>query len=217
MDRKIIEYLPPVMRDYEEIQQICNAEQSVKEKMWDNLYKLFRERHISTQTEKTAALWEKTLKITADASESIEVRNIRIIGRSQEGLYTAKSFERLLLSLVGDKNYFSLDVQPEKYTVIIYIRSNDSHFISAISDVVDNIIPAHLMLYINHMYNTHEVLARYPHYILQQFTHEELMTEVIDYHLSDKVETISEQDVGFIERVTVGNIEKYGFRKRVNE
>ena len=217
MDRKIIEYLPPIMREYEEIQQICGAEQTVKEKMWNDLYTLFKERHASTQSGLTAALWERTLNITSDASESIEVRNIRIIGRLQEGLYTVKSFERFLLSLLGDKNYFSLDIQPEKYTVILYIRSNDSHFVSAISDVVDNIIPAHLMLYIGHMYNTHEVLARYPHYILQQFSHNELMIEVIDYHLNDKVETIAEYDVGFIEKVTVGNIEKFGFRKQVNE
>ena len=214
MDRKIIEYLPPVMRDYEEIQQICGAEQTIKEKMWADLYKTFNERHVSTQSEKTAALWEKTLDINSKLTESIEVRNARIISKIQSKLpYTYRTLYRTLYRLLGDEKLFSMELEPEKFCITIRVRSTSKDFVDSIFETVDEIIPAHMILRVVFMSNTHEYLMQFPHCVLAHFTHSELQKLILTDYLTADKDTLSHYAVSTMEQYTKKQLKQFGVRK----
>lgn len=215
MDRKLIEYLPPIVQEYEEIQQICNAEQSIKEKIWAETDKMYADYHLSTQSAYMATLWEKTLGITPLNTDTIEVRNARIKGKIQESLpYTLRSFKRLLVSLVGDEQQCDLEVDYKNLIITIRLRSDSQELIGEILNIMDSIVPAHYIFNTLHIYNTHAELSKYPHYVLSQFTHKEIKEDVVSNYLSTSIDVVENQNVEFLGKITVSNIENVGFRKR---
>ena len=105
MDRQMIDYLPPIMQRFAEFIEISNAEQKAKEKLWDDVDKMFREGYVISESDAGAKRWEKTLGIIPKDTEDIEVRNFRIRGRIQQDLpYTYRTLKRQLTGLCGDGN-----------------------------------------------------------------------------------------------------------------
>ena len=202
------------MREFEEIQQICGAEQTIKEKMWNDLYKTFAERHVSTQTEKTAALWEKTLDFIPKLTESIEVRNARITSKIQSKLpYTYRTLYRTLYRLLGDEKLFLIDVDIDNFCVTIKIRSTSKDLVDSIFETVDDIIPAHMIVRVVFMSNTHGYLMQFPHCVLAHFTHNELQKLILTDYLTADKDTLSHYAVSTMEQYTKKQLKQFGVRK----
>lgn len=72
MDRQMLDYLPSIMRTYGEFKEISKAEQVAKEKMWDDINKMFSEGYVIDSTEIGAERWEKTLGITPKDNDDID-------------------------------------------------------------------------------------------------------------------------------------------------
>lgn len=177
MDRQMIDYLPPVMNDYEEIEQICNAEQFAKERLWQNLEKTFNECHISTQSKKGAERWEKTLGIIPKDTDSLEVRNLRILAKLHEDLpYTYRTFKRMLSGLTGGEDAYNLTINNDLYTVNIKVALKSKDLMNEIGVLADRVIPAHMILIVELMYNTHRMIkdAGMTHRDLSQYTHRQI-------------------------------------------
>lgn len=159
MDRQMIDYLPPVMNDYEEIEQICNAEQFAKERLWKNLEKAFNECHITTQSKKGAERWEKTLGIVPKDTDSLEVRNLRILAKLHEDLpYTYRTFKKMLSSLTGGEDSYTLVIDNDTYTVSIKVALKSKELMNEIDVLADRVVPAHMILITQLLYNTHKMI-----------------------------------------------------------
>ena len=177
MDRKIIDYLPPVMQEYEEIEQICNAEQFSKEKLWQNLEKTFNECHIATQSKKGAERWEKTLGIVPKNTDSLEVRNLRILAKLHEDLpYTYRTFKRMLSGLTGGEDAYILTIDNDLYSVSIKVALKSKELMHEIDVLADRVVPAHMILITELMYNTHRMIhdANKTHADLSNYTHKQI-------------------------------------------
>lgn len=173
MDRQIINYLPPFMREYEEIQQICNTEQKNKEKMREDLYNAFNQSFLATQTEVGAERWEKTLGLSSKDTDTLEDRAKRIADKLQDDLpYTVRTLKKRLNTYADDKYVVTIDWDNCK--VHIQLENDYYHLIKEIEDLADRIIPAHLILLVDEWGNTHEILSNYPHFILERYTHDEV-------------------------------------------
>ena len=172
-NRHMLDYLPPIMRTYQEFIEMANAEQIAKDKMWENLDKTFKEAFVSTESEIGAIRWEKTLGITPKDNEDIEIRNFRIRGRIQADLpYTYRILHRQLTGLCGADGYI-LNIDYEAQTIMIKVALTRRELANEVVNLADEIIPAHLELTVELMYNTHGMIARAgkTHAELASYTH----------------------------------------------
>ena len=77
-DRKLIDYLPPVLQAVLEYVQITATQQPEFELAWDALNFVMDNQFIDTATEEGVAVWEKELNIVPLNTETLEERKQRI-------------------------------------------------------------------------------------------------------------------------------------------
>lgn len=105
MDRKLIDYLPPVLRSVLEFMAITDAQQPEIEKAWDALQLVMDNQFIDTATEAGVAVWEKELNITPSSTETLEERKQRIkIAWAYGVVYTYNWLVGWLKSSCGEDN-----------------------------------------------------------------------------------------------------------------
>lgn len=93
MDRKLINYLPYVVRDYAEFQGIAGAEQPEFENAWAAVDDLLNNQFITTAGNLGLSRWEKILGITPKGTDTLDDRRFRVLTRLNEELpYTLPSF-----------------------------------------------------------------------------------------------------------------------------
>lgn len=176
MDRKMIDYLPDIMKGVAEFVEIAEAEQKSKEQLWQDIYYMFSQGYVSTETEVGASRWEKTLGIVPKDTDSIEVRNFRIRGKLLRDLpYTYRTLQKMLNGICGEKGYsINMDVDTSSIEIKVALRSKE--FRDEVSVLTDEVVPAHILLNVTLMYNTHQMIAnaRKTHNELMQYTHKQI-------------------------------------------
>lgn len=78
MDRKLIDYLPPVLQRVLEFMAITDAQQPEIEKAWAALGLVMDNQFIDTATEEGVSVWESELGITPLNTDTLEARKQRI-------------------------------------------------------------------------------------------------------------------------------------------
>ena len=172
----MLDYLPPIMRTYGEFIEISKAEQHAKEKMWNDINKMFAEGYVIDESEIGAERWEKTLGITAKDDEDIEVRNFRIRGKLQSDLpYTYRTLHKQLTGLCG-KDGYKIEMNVDACTITIKVALSRRELSNEVENLTDEVIPAHILLVVELMYNTHGMIARAgkTHAELAAYTHKEI-------------------------------------------
>ena len=84
MDRQLIEYLPPVLRNFREIQAIMDCEQCEIEQAWQGADNALKDGFVSDATANGISRWEKMLRITPKATESLDNRRFTVQTRLAE-------------------------------------------------------------------------------------------------------------------------------------
>ncbi len=77
-DRKLVDYLPPVLQTVLEFMAITDAQQPEFERAWEALNLVMDNQFIDTATEEGVDLWEKELNIIPLNTETLEERKQRI-------------------------------------------------------------------------------------------------------------------------------------------
>lgn len=104
MDRKLIDYLPPVLRSVYEYKHITNAQQPEIEAAWDAAQMVLDNQFIDTADEAGVAVWEKELDITPLDNESLEARKHRIKAAwAYTTVYTYKWLVEWIRSSCGNR------------------------------------------------------------------------------------------------------------------
>lgn len=78
LDRKLIDYLPPVLQRVMEFAAITGAQQPEIDAAWDALNLVMDNQFIDTATEAGVTLWEQELNIVPLASDTLEDRKQRL-------------------------------------------------------------------------------------------------------------------------------------------
>lgn len=78
MDRKLIDYLPPVLQRVAEFMAITSAQQPEIEQAWGALDLIMNNQFIDTATDEGVSVWEKELNITPLNTDTLEERKRRI-------------------------------------------------------------------------------------------------------------------------------------------
>lgn len=78
LDRKLIDYLPPVLQSVMEFAAITGAQQPEIEAAWDALNLVMDNQFIDTATEAGVTVWEKELNIVPLATDTLDDRKQRL-------------------------------------------------------------------------------------------------------------------------------------------
>ena len=78
MDRRLLNYLPPVLREVLEFQTINNACEPEISLAWDALTLVLANQFIEDADENGVAMWERELNIYSKDTDSLEARKARI-------------------------------------------------------------------------------------------------------------------------------------------
>lgn len=156
----MLEYLPPIMRTFEEFVEISKAEQAVKEKLWSDIDRMFAEGYVIDESEIGAARWEKTLGITPKDTDDIVIRNFRIRGKLQSDLpYTFRTLQKQLAGLCGENGY-TLTMNEDTCSISIKVALSRKEMKDEVTSLTDEVVPAHILMVVELMYNTHGMIAR---------------------------------------------------------
>ena len=70
MKKKLIDYLPPVLKEVEELNNILDVQQSEIYNLKDSVDRMFKDQFIADATEQGLSKWEKIFGIQPKATES---------------------------------------------------------------------------------------------------------------------------------------------------
>lgn len=179
MERKLIDYLPYVVRDYNEFQGIMGSEQPEFERAWSSAEDLLDNQFISTAGNMGLSRWEKILEITPKGTDTLEDRRFRILTRINEELpYTLPQLRNILATLCGAGNY-SADVVEGTYQLVVKIGLAAKNNFSDVEALLNRVVPQNLIVNLLQLYNTHAELKPFTHAQLAAYTHNQLRNEVL--------------------------------------
>lgn len=179
MERKLIDYLPYVVRDYAEFQAIMDSQQPEFEQAWETAEDLLDNQFINTAGNLGLSRWEKILGIVPKGTESLEDRRFRILTRLNEELpYTLPQLRAILETLCGAGNY-SAEVEEGTYQLVVKIGLAAKNNFSDVDSLLNRVVPENMVITLLQLYNTHAELGRFTHAQLAAFTHDQLRNEVM--------------------------------------
>lgn len=180
IDRLLIDYLPPYMQEYLEMQQVMNAEQPEFDLLWEACENALADQFIHDATEYGVKRWETMLNITPRDTDTLDERKFRILARlNQELPYTMTKLKEALTTLCGADG-FTIDLQANLYHIEIKLAIGHHNNFQEVVDLLNKMIPANMTQYVKLMYNTHSMVSLYRHMDLAAYTHNQVRSEVLN-------------------------------------
>lgn len=173
---KLINYLPPVLRDVPEFQAINNANDPEISLAWEALDQVMSNQFLSTSDEGSIRVWEKALGLKPKTTDSLEDRRFGLSIRFNNGLpYTYTKMIDLLNQLCGSGNFKTV---LSGYDLVVKVGLSSSGAYESVNTLLQQMVPANINLQVYLMWATHEQLAAYTHEQLSAYTHEQIQKEL---------------------------------------
>jgi uncharacterized protein YmfQ (DUF2313 family) len=177
-DRKLIDYLPPFIQKFFQIQHIMSAEQPEVDALWNECENVLNESFIMYANESGIKRWEGIVGITPKDTDTLDERRFRILTKmNQELPYTITKLQEVLTTICGAGN-FSINLQPNVYHIEVRLALANKNNYNDVVDVLKKMIPANMTQWVQIMYNSHRVVGKFTHAELTSYTHEQLRNEV---------------------------------------
>ena len=78
------------------------------------------------------------------------------------------------------KGRYRITLTPAQYTLEVKVSLTAKRNLQAVQEMLDEVVPANLVVLCSLLYNQHSTLARMAHAQLAGYTHEQLRNEVLD-------------------------------------
>lgn len=145
MDRKLIDYLPPVIGEVKEIQLLMEAMQEEVNPLWVAAEETRNEAFFDTHTIYGISRWEKMLDLSPKGTDSLEIRNYRILARLNERLpFTMRMLRERMQLLVGEGDY-QIILNSDLYWLKVVITGLDLKELQIIRQELREMIPLNLL------------------------------------------------------------------------
>lgn len=205
--------LPPYLRVYKDLNAIMDAETSELQRVENEHAKIVDNRYIDTCNEDGIKRFETLMNITPSTEDTLDTRKARCKSIWNRTIpYNYQVLENKLKMLCGETGY-QLRIDFDSQTITIAIDIVDAVKYQDVVNIVTDITPCNMILNISQLFNNEVYLSQFPHFILMQFTHEELRNIDLYAHLSGKVDNVAKYTVGDVDDLTVEQLTKFGFRK----
>lgn len=177
MDREIINYLPPILREVEDFKAINAAENFEFTKLWKEISAILDNCFLSTASESGVERLEKILGITPKGSDDLNVRKFRLYAALSESTpITLSSLKRQLADLCGEDG-FSINLSG--FTLSVALALDVAKLYDEVEKLIKRTIPANLLLLLSLMYNIHSKFLAYTHNSLKTYTYTNLRSKDI--------------------------------------
>ena len=145
MQRKMIEYLPHVLREYREMKGITDGQQWLFTLLWSEVERIFLNQFIETADEYGIGLFERILKIYPKGTDTLEERRFRVRTKWNQGQlpYTYPFLQQYLGTISDD---FETKLNHDIYELYLRIRLEGYQERDAVIDSLRRMIPANMML-----------------------------------------------------------------------
>lgn len=181
MDRRLIDYLPPVLQGVREYKVICNtAEQPEAEEAWASAFQGLADQFLLTAGEYGIARHEMILGILPKGTETLEERRFRVIARYLEQLpFTIRALRDQMDRLCGTEKYL-ITLNHDAYSIRVSVALSSASMLEDVRGMVRRMVPANLAVEVGLLYTQHYIVARYTHEDLAAFTHQYIREELLN-------------------------------------
>ncbi|MBQ8248488.1 MAG: DUF2313 domain-containing protein [Clostridia bacterium] len=148
MDRKLIDYLPPVLQNIRELREINKAVEPELSLAWDAYALLLANLFLDSATELGVGIWEQELKLLPKNTDSLDVRKARIKAKwNLDVPYSIPWLKSWLAGLCGKIGY---EVSISDYTIDVQLDydalPNAESLTAEILDMLLAIRPANMQI-----------------------------------------------------------------------
>ncbi len=176
MDRQLIDYLPPVLRDVAEFRAINAANEPEISRAWESLEQVMANQFIDDADEYGVQMWEQELKILPKGTDTLEARKARI--RSQWNLELPYTLTWLRRWITATTNGLPYEMSVKDYTLAVRLSLVAKDQYGEVAAMLKRIVPANMAISLTLKYNQHFTHADKTHEQLALFTHDQLRNEV---------------------------------------
>jgi hypothetical protein len=146
MDRLLVNYLPHVLREVDELVRIMDAEQPEVVRLWGYLDDALREQFVSSAIDYGLSRWESMLELAPRGTDTIETRRFMILARLNEKLpFTIRVLRDMLAALCGDDG-FDLSLVHNDYELRVLVEQSAGVDFGAVVDLLGRVVPCNLVL-----------------------------------------------------------------------
>lgn len=145
MERKLINYLPYVVREFAEFQGIATGEQPEFELAWNSTQEVFDNQFIDTALDYGLKRWEKMLGIFPKGTDTLETRRAVVLSRMVGQIpFTYRVLQRMLDALYGPDTAHCF-LSQNSYLVGIKIKWEKPELLPKLRTMLDAVLPANLL------------------------------------------------------------------------
>lgn len=179
LDRKLIDYLPPVLQQTREMQAVMEGEQPAVAGLWDAWKTVLDALFVRYANEQGLARWERMLGIRPRGTDSMEVRRVAVLARLNEQLPFTERTLRLMLDGVCGPGGYTLEIIYREYRVFVRVHLWEKRAMDEAAALLGRVVPANMVIDLGLRYNTHRMLRPRLHRMLRRTTHRALREEVL--------------------------------------
>ena len=179
LDRKLIDYLPPVLQQTREMQAVMEGEQPAVAGLWDAWKTVLDALFVRYANEQGLARWERMLGIRPRGTDSMEVRRVAVLARLNEQLPFTERTLRLMLDGVCGPGGYTLEIIYWEYRVFVRVHLWEKRAMDEAAALLGRVVPANMVIDLGLRYNTHRMLRPRLHRMLRGTTHRALREEVL--------------------------------------
>lgn len=179
LDRKLIDYLPPVLQQTREMQAVMEGEQPAVAGLWDAWKTVLDALFVRYANEQGLARWERMLGIRPRGTDSMEVRRVAVLARLNEQLPFTERTLRLMLDGVCGPGGYTLEIIYREYRVFVRVHLWEKRAMDEAAALLGRVVPANMVIDLGLRYNTHRMLRPRLHRMLRGTAHRALREEVL--------------------------------------
>lgn len=181
MDRRLLDYLPPVIGNLREMQAITDGQEAVLSDLWEAVGEAFKNQFVEEATAYGIERWEKILSIVPKGAESLETRRFRIKTRLNEQLpFTLRSLQQSLEALCGEDGV-RVNFDVGSYQLVVRIEYAARANYDDVRAMLERVAPANIVVNLDVKYNSHESLEDFIHEELAEYTHAQVQYDVLKH------------------------------------
>lgn len=176
---ELINHLPEVYKEPEEMREIMRIETPYVNGLWANTEQIYNDSFILTSSDYGLDRRFRFLGMPIDSTDTLETKRFKLLARYQEQApYTRRSLKKLLDSLLGEGRYI-LDIDAANKTLKVRIELTVSGQYDAVIDLLERVTPQNMVITVELRYNTYGQLKPFTHAQLSAYTHKDLREEVL--------------------------------------